>query len=124
MKRSLVPLLVIALTFTGTGFGSAAGVLGVGGRSCGTWIEARRNGNTTAVDYQQWVAGFLSGANSLISTAAPELDTLLQPNIDAQSLYAWIDNYCIAHPLNTIAQAADALGAELLHRLPDTKQGK
>jgi hypothetical protein len=124
MKRSLLPLLVIALTFTGTGFGSAAGVFGVGGRSCGTWTEARRSGNTTPVDYEQWVAGFLSGANSIISTAAPELDTLLQPNIDAQGLYAWIDNYCFAHPLNTIAQAADALGAELVHRLPDTKQGK
>ena len=87
-------------------------------------LQARRPGNTTAVDYQQWVAGFLSGANSVISTVAPKLDTLLQPNIDAQGLYAWIDNYCIAHPLDTIAQAADALGAELVHRLPDTKQSK
>jgi hypothetical protein len=126
MKYSLLPLLVAGFTFVATVLGSAEDMvttLGAGGRTCGTWTEARRSGTTTVGYYQEWVAGFLSGANSII-VPEDKIDTLAQPNLDAQGLYAWVDNYCIAHPLNTIAQAADALGGELIHRAGVAKQNK
>jgi len=37
----------------------------------------------------------------------------LEQKPDAEGLWAWVDNYCGTHPLNSIGQAADALLGEL-----------
>jgi hypothetical protein len=60
------------------------------------------------------MAGFLSGVNHVTTIDLPTLDMF--DNIDAQGIYAWVDNYCGAQPLNTIGEAADALSSELLKR--------
>ena len=68
--------------------------------------------------YEGWVAGFLSGANSILAGSEYHIDTLehASAETDVQGLWAWIDNYCQAHPLDAVAQAADALGGELIRR--------
>jgi hypothetical protein len=92
-------------------------VLGLGNKSCGSWIEARRANNVTSDIFEGWIAGFLSGSNSIAAhTAGIDILSEASTQGDAQGLWAWIDNYCRAHPLNSIAAAADALGAELIRR--------
>jgi hypothetical protein len=113
-----VPLLALAILISGaSGMRAQTTVLGVGNRSCGSWTEARRANNNSANIFEGWVAGFLSGSNS-ITTNSFTIDTLKEPSAqgDAQGLWAWIDNYCQAHPLNSVASAADALGGELIRR--------
>jgi hypothetical protein len=116
-----ITLLALAIFILGAGETRAemVTVLGYGNKSCGAWIEARRASNANADIFQSWVAGFLSGANSVInSSPAVGIDTLKEASAqgDARGLWAWIDNYCQAHPLNSLATAADALGGELIHR--------
>jgi hypothetical protein len=91
--------------------------LGLGNRSCGSWTQARHSNGAMADVYESWVAGFLSGSNSIISNS-DHIDILKQSSAqgDAQGLWAWVDSYCQAHPLNAVAQAADALGGELIRR--------
>jgi hypothetical protein len=119
MRRSLLPLLVAAFTLVETVFGSPAhSAKAIGsGVSCGAWTEARRSNNSLA--YQAWIAGFLSGVNHITTIDLPTVDIF--DNIDTQGIYAWVDNYCGANPLNTIGEAADALGSELLKRAAAAK---
>ncbi len=72
--------------------------------------------------YEGWVAGFLSGSNSILANSDAHIDVLEQAKAetDAQGLWAWIDNYCQTHPLDAVAQAADALGGELIRRVGKT----
>jgi hypothetical protein len=116
-----ITLLVLAIFIAGAIEASARDVtvLGFGNKSCGSWIEARRANNGTANNFEGWVAGFLSGSNSIIaSNPALGIDILEKASAqsDAQGLWAWIDNYCQTHSLNSVATAADALGSELIRR--------
>jgi hypothetical protein len=123
MERSLLPLLVAAFTLTGTVLGSAQQdmmYLGAGVKSCGTWTQERRNSVTSGY-YEQWVAGFLTAVNL---TIGQQLKIDLLERTDQKGIYAWIDNYCVAHPLNTIVEGADVLGAELITKAKAAKQSK
>jgi hypothetical protein len=116
-----ITLLTLAIVIAGAVETRARDVtvLGFGNKSCGSWIEARRSSNATANSFEGWVAGFLSGSNSVIaSNPALGIDILekVSAQSDAQGLWAWIDNYCQTHPLNSVATAADALGGELIRR--------
>jgi hypothetical protein len=91
-------------------------VIGVGLNSCGSWTEARSTNGTAARVYESWVDGFLSGSNEFILSQL-KLDPLHEQLIgDAKGLYRWMDDYCQAHPLNSIYAAADALDTELIRR--------
>lgn len=65
--------------------------------------------------FEGWVGGFLTGSNSILSNSPTNIDVFAQAT-DAQGLWAWVDNYCQAHPLDSVARAADALGGELIRR--------
>ena len=49
-----------------------------------------------------WVLGFLSGMGS--TRPVTKLDPL--HGTDKEAVWAWIDNYCAAHPLTALADAA------------------
>jgi hypothetical protein len=121
-----ITLLVLSILLVGASGASAqlVTVLGFGNKSCGSWTEARRAHNSTADIFEGWVAGYLSGSNSIIaSSPALGIDILKEASAqgDAQGLWAWIDNYCQAHPLNSTATAANALGSELIRRAQSTR---
>ena len=59
-----------------------------------------------------WVQGFLSAFNYYGGATAPNIVT----GIDANGVFAWIDNFCAGHPLDTIATASVALISELSNR--------
>jgi hypothetical protein len=74
--------------------------VGFGNSSCGSWTATRRDGG--AQTHQQWVVGFLSGVDFV--KADEGVDPL--KGVDAQAVWAWVDNYCRVHPLDYIGVAA------------------
>ena len=56
---------------------------------------------------EQWVLGYLSGANVWMGSGGLHADVLAKPDHDA--LAAWMTNYCAQNPLDTIDAAASEL---------------
>ena len=77
--------------------------IGSGTASCGAWTENRRQLTDGAVSDEEWVLGFLSGIGYIGYDNANPLN-----KTDADGVWAWIDNYCSAHPLSQISDAAAA----------------
>jgi hypothetical protein len=78
----------------------------------------------TAYADEAWVAGFLTGASAVTLqrvNISPLNETVA--NRDDQGLWAWLDNYCQAHPLESIAEASNKLENELI-RKATSSQGK
>jgi hypothetical protein len=118
-----VLLALLALVFC---FQAEAGewrAYGWGPESCGAWtnVEAQRpqvksngmmfGGGSEVAAQTQWVLGFVSAFN-LYQGPTPDL----LHNVDADSVFAWIDNYCASHPLNRISTATIALILDLSKR--------
>lgn len=82
-------------------------VIGAGGVSCGTWT-ANRNQPIGGL-HEQWLEGFVSGAAIMSGKD-------LIRGTDGDALYAWADNYCLAHPLDSLSDAAIALVRTLRDR--------
>jgi hypothetical protein len=99
--RLIAAAVVIAVTLTLTGSAEAYTVAGLGTASCGTWTAARRDRN--AWGFEQWALGFLSG----IGYAGAAQDDPLY-GTDADGVWGWFDNYCRAHPVVTLSNAAKA----------------
>lgn len=103
MKRVAAALLVTVACFTPPA-ATALAVRGV--RSCGTWIEQRATKGFDRLATEAWLVGFLSGG--ALSTNMNVLQ-----GTDNASLFAWIDNYCRANPLNDLGDGAQDLFIEL-----------
>jgi hypothetical protein len=103
-------------------------VLGVGANSCGKWMEARKlRGTPAETMHTAWVYGYLSAEAALLTSEArgavflgknrqtliEKADILNPKYIDANAINAWMDNYCRAHPFETIADALRVLVAGL-----------
>jgi hypothetical protein len=58
-----------------------------------------------------WVSGFLSAFDYYASESGN-----VGNGIDGNGILVWIDNYCAAHPLDSIATATIALVTELSQR--------
>jgi hypothetical protein len=104
MRRLCATLLAVTL-LSAPFYAHAQGyhLLGIGTLSCGSWTAARAQPKSTqAYMDTQWVLGFLSDVGYM----GPGLDPL--NGTDAEGVFAWLDNYCHAHPLDLIHVAADA----------------
>jgi hypothetical protein len=103
MMQVLV-LTVLAFTLTAN---AAAGYnrLGAGTASCGIWSGFRREGSTSAraLSSEQWVLGFVDGISE---ASGGTLDPF--NGMEAKNVWEWIDNYCQANSLKSIAEAASA----------------
>jgi len=86
--------------------------LGAGAISCGGWTEERRARSDMAFSYMQWVAGYFTSYNEWDDPH--ETNILANTNID--SVGASMDNYCAAHPLDTVADAASSVLVEIYQR--------
>jgi len=97
---------------------------GWGIKSCGVWTkdQAERlsigaDGNmpskfgSNIAPQTQWVVGFISAFNYYKGATADVTN-----GTDMNGVFAWIDNYCAAHPLDPIAKATMALIDELSQR--------
>lgn len=80
----------------------ACRLMGAGTISCGKWTTDRRDPKSTlALLDASWVVGFLSG----IGWVGQNGDDPLR-GLDGEAVWAWIDNYCKANPLDSLDTAA------------------
>lgn len=92
-----------------------AGLMGPLPLSCGGWLHAKEVATggfpnpAPRTQYINWLAGYLSGIE--VAVRRPELETT-----DFPSVVAWMDNYCSANPLKSLAKAGGTLWVALLHR--------
>jgi hypothetical protein len=66
---------------------------------------------SSIVGQNQWVLAFISAHNPY-EGVTPDV----MKGIDANGVFAWMDNFCAAHPLDQIATATMALITELSNR--------
>jgi hypothetical protein len=99
--RTVLDGVAIAVLFAASAQAQPSIQGGVGLLSCGRWTSDRRQHNMTAYGEQQWVLGYLSAA---ADASGSTLDPLR--GVDFESVWAWIDSYCAAHPIEQIAGAA------------------
>ena len=107
MRRAIIVIALIAvLTRASDGRAQKYEASGVGTMPCETWTAVRPDHLAHRVELEQWVLGFFSGVG--FAGAGNPLSER-----DAKAIWAWIDNYCQAHPHDHIAEAAAALDFEL-----------
>lgn len=92
-------------------------VIGTGTLSCGLWVEARNQSNTTQQNLSvQWISGYLAGHNYY------KMQRVKQASVeDLPTIELWLDTYCRNNPTHTTFAAAVALveelgGTKALHR--------
>ena len=83
----------------------AFAVITFGSYDCGQWFNA-------GPPAKSWLLGFLSGVNFMVANPKKRYDPLDTMN-SAEQAYLWMDNYCKANPLKTIANGASDLYMEL-----------
>lgn len=116
MRRALLALItLVLLEATGAQAHSDNGrgftVLGIGNKSCGSWVSDRKSKSGADLVDVAWVLGFLTAYNEF----GPEPDDVTAQT-DVNGVAGWIDNDCTDHPLDTISQATQALINELNKR--------
>ena len=79
-------------------------IFGSGSKSCGKWLSLRQDKVNHAV-LKHWVLGFVSGSNW--NASGPQA----RPP-DADSVVAFVDQYCRNNPLHMISLAAAAVVQE------------
>jgi hypothetical protein len=101
MKPPLARAILLTALMTGA---AEAGylALGQGNGSCGTWTATRQA--QQAFGYEQWVLGFLSS----IGWQGDRAGIGPLNGMDANGVWAWMDNYCRSHPPDTLVAAAGA----------------
>lgn len=80
-------------------------ILGAGGRPCGSWLEARSQASPESTILQSWVLGYVTSVNANLLTASQDVADGKTPD----GLFSWIDDYCAAHPLDSVARATAGL---------------
>jgi hypothetical protein len=104
-------LLSIALILALMTSAEAFKIIGAGVDSCGTWMADRHHPRSPdALQDEQWVLGFLSGVGYEGGEGVDPLN-----DMEANGVWAWIDNYCQAYPIETITTAAKAFNSAHPH---------
>jgi hypothetical protein len=85
-------------------------ILGAGGRPCGSWLQVRSQALPDSAVLQSWLLGYITSVNANLLSVNQDVTG----GASADALYSRIDNYCAAHPLDTLARAAGALIDSLL----------
>jgi hypothetical protein len=82
---------------------------GAGQATCGRWTDASKDPQSiTRAIMESWLFGYVQR----MSIGNPEL----VKGQDPESLRAFVDNYCRAHPLETVMSAAMSLDIALMDR--------
>jgi hypothetical protein len=84
--------------------------------SCGTWSKERGAHSRAAVEYGDWLLGYLSG---FASSGIYPVDVLKAS--DPEGAVAWVDGYCRSHPLDRLADAARAAMFAIANRAEELR---
>jgi hypothetical protein len=88
------------LMINAAGAAEQVDIIGAGNASCGLRTAARRDRHAGYAE--AWVLGFLSAVGVTSSDKNP------LRGVDAEAVWAWIDNYCRAHPLERLVESTEA----------------
>jgi hypothetical protein len=113
MKKPVLCAVILCLQIAVADSCNAFTVLGPGSQGCGEWVIRRADKDrfwVQKLSIEVWVLGFLSG----VSTDNKGHDIL--GDVDAESLFLWIDNYCKSNPLQKVESASEALAVELIKK--------
>ena len=91
----------------------------IGQPDCGRWLN---DGLSEKAQYKAWLMGYLTGVN--MSHFAIRKADLLSALSSAEQVFAWMDNYCKANPLNKIGHGGFDLMMELIERSEKPKARK
>jgi len=83
-------------------------IMGAGLEYCGAWTGARQQNEAELPEH--WLLGYLSGIGSESVSGTDPLKSM-----DAEAVFAWVDNYCRAHPLDTIERAGGSFARQHHH---------
>lgn len=86
---------------------------GVGATSCGAWTTVRPNGDFYTRG--QWALGFLSAAGFYGFNIRGS---------DSAAIFAYLDKYCLANPLEDFSEGVIALAEELHSRSEKDNQAQ
>ncbi len=110
MKLAIACLAAVTALATMPLSARAYYLIGAGTDSCGTWTADRStHPSVRSTQDEQWVLGFLSS----IGYFDPGKDPL--NGLDAEAVWAWIDNFCHIKPLSPIVEAAGAFAVAHPH---------
>lgn len=107
--RGLFLVLIVTLAIPLQALASDLAVYGPGNMPCTGWLYGREQTsphNTARIlteGAEMWVLGYLSAANVYELHFAPA------GPLTANSIFAWIDDYCRAHPDDRINVAIQAM---------------
>ena len=121
MRRILATLaVVVALLFSaGAAWKAEAGeykILGPGNKSCGAWIAESKKQALLYYQNSGWVLGYISAFNTWGPLEKKPGVSHISKGTDVDGLFAWIDNWCRANPLDWISDASVALIKQLIKR--------
>ena len=85
-------------------------IFGAGSRPCGSWLQLRSQALPDSAVLQSWVLGYVTSVNANLLSVNQDVTGGAQPD----AVFTWIDNYCAAHPLDSLARAASAMLDSLL----------
>jgi hypothetical protein len=112
IKAAAVGAVVATMVVCGQARAQAVmSVFGLGSDSCGTWLRHAQKEDAYDREAGIWLAGYLTANNQRLF--ATGLRATVGHGTDVDSGIAWIDQYCQAHPLKYVMEAAWALVREL-----------
>jgi hypothetical protein len=112
VRSTFLLLVCIGLFSPQPAFSGDKLIFGAGTISCAEWQKYRLSDDKPNIyQAQARVDGYLSGYN----VASEDADLLLSKP-SGIALYAWIDNFCVARPLDALAAAVTSLRKELSAR--------
>ncbi len=106
MKAAICAALVLAAFATTDAAYSQVNVLAA--RDCGVWVSARKA--KTSVALEAHVLGILDGLS--LGANRDFWKANGAPMLSRDAVFLWIDNYCLAHPLDASVEAVLALFKE------------
>lgn len=110
MKKGLwLLLLVFALPVKARDVGGDFAVLGIGSQPCAAYLKARRAHGEREQDYVNWLLGYLSAFNLIVSHTY----NILGEN-DINDALSWLDQQCLATPKTHFVNASAAM-TEILY---------
>lgn len=118
MMRFASALTLIALVATGQAYAKDTAI-GAGAQTCGSWTQQHNDKGDVFGDMVEWVEGYVSATNAMVT----DLDLLSGPS-DVEGMTAWLDAYCTAHPLDSIARASGFLVIQMGNRAQAAAQSQ
>ena len=92
-------------------------ILGHGAVSCGIWTQGRRPllRDGSQLMREAWVLGYITAVSWSLPADRGVVRNLAE-GTDVDGIFAWIDNYCAAHPPELLGYSIAILAGELRER--------